>query len=65
MTQVKDIAINHTKRVQEIIATGQTIVIIRDTDNEAWNSGYVDYLMANYNYVNLTSATRFNLEKPL
>lgn len=56
--------VNHEQKVKELIANGQTIVIVRDTDNKAWESRWADYLLANYNYTNLNDAFRVNLSNP-
>lgn len=53
----------HEQRVKEMLAVGQTIVIVQDADNKAWESGWADYLSENYNYSNLNSAFRVNLLK--
>lgn len=54
----------HAKKVIELLKSGQSIVIVKDGDNESWSNGWVDYLMENYNYSNLNSGMRVNLEKP-
>lgn len=56
--------IAHMDRVKDMLANGQSIIIVRDNDNEAYESGWADFLMNNYNYTNLNDAFRVNLEKP-
>lgn len=55
----------HKSKVDALLLSGQTIVIVRDAHNEAWVSGWAEYLSANYHYSNLNSAFRVNLEKPI
>lgn len=49
--------------MKDLLNVGQTIVIIRDADNKAWESGWADFLSDNYEYSNLNSAFRVNLLK--
>jgi hypothetical protein len=49
-------------RVESLITSNQTIVIIRDNDDESWVSGWADYLLTNYHYTNLNDSFRVNLE---
>ncbi len=51
-------------KVTQLIQDGSTIVVVRDNDNIGWSNGWVDFLMDNYNYSNLTAAFRVNLEMP-
>ena len=55
---------NHQQRVKNLLAKDKTIVIVRDKDDEAWKSGWADYLSTNYNYTNLSDSFRVNLESP-
>lgn len=50
-------------KAKELIDNNKTIVIVRDNDNTSWSNGWVDFLMDNYEYSNLNSAMRVNLEK--
>jgi hypothetical protein len=49
--------------IKTMLENGQTIVIVRDNDDEAWESGWATFLSDNYEYSNLNSAFRVNLER--
>jgi len=51
-------------KIKSMLYNNQSIVIVLDNDDYAWESGWADFLSRNYNYSNLNSAFRVNLEKP-
>lgn len=50
-------------KVKKLLKNGQSIVIVSDNDDAAYESGWADYLTDNYKYYNFGSGFRVNLEK--
>lgn len=48
-------------KARQLLSQGKNIVIINDTDDPAYESGWADYLMKHYPYSNLGSGFRVNL----
>ncbi len=52
------------ERVETAKKDGKEFIIINDTDNEIYESGFADWLMRNYHYSNMRTGCRINLNLP-